>query len=261
MFLIFWKILANGMKNKQSSIKVVAASVTGALHKHNEQLCQDCFQHATGRNFVAVVSDGAGSAKFGKIGARVVCSTLCDLVKNRPFEQAEQAVVHALKIAREKLIRHRMNKSKNEMGLADFAATVVGVVYRQGKGVFFHIGDGAAIALRDNQGGDFVASRPANGDFSCETFFFTQMAWAENLRFTNFDGAQSLFLMSDGLTMFSFSKDYREIEKGFILPINDFLSKEKMKSRATRALANTLNTPRAQKLNPDDKTLIWAKVQ
>ena len=59
----------------------------------------------------------------------------------------------------------------------------------------------------------------------------------------------------------SFTRDYQDIEKNFILPINSFLKDEKVKNKATRALTNTLNMPKAQKLNPDDKTLVWAMIQ
>ena len=45
------------------------------------------------------------------------------------------------------------------------------------------------------------------------------------------------------------------------MPINEFLTNEACAAKAVRALHNTLNTPRAQKLNPDDKTLLWAKVK
>ena len=158
-------------------------------------------------------------------------------------------------------MRHRLNKTKDEKGIADFAATVVGIVYHKDEGLFFHIGDGAAIALKDDSYENFVASRPENGNFACETFFYTQQAWAENLRFTSFSNAHTIFLMSDGLTNFSFANDFKDIEKGFIVPINNFLRDEKAKTKAERALANTLNTPRAQKLNSDDKTLVWAKVK
>ena len=127
--------------------------------------------------------------------------------------------------------------------------------------MFFHIGDGAAIALTGDNYDNFIASKPENGNFSCETFFFTQQAWSENLRFTRYRDAKTIFLMTDGLTNFSFSNDYQNIEKGFIEPINNFLSEEKTRQKAVRALTNTLNTPRAQKLNTDDKTLVWAKVK
>ena len=67
-------------------------------------------------------------------------------------------------------------------------------------------------------------------------------------------------LMSDGLTNFSFAPDFSRIEPNFLLPINNFLDGEKLKTKAVRALSNTLNTMRAQKLNPDDKTFLWAKL-
>ena len=243
------------MKNKSQKIKVVAASVAGLLHVNKKIACQDCYKHVIGKNLVAVVSDGAGSAKYGKIGAKNVCEMLCDLLKNAPFTKIESEVIRAIKVVREKLLLHRFNKTKNEKGLHCFAATIVGVVYNKGKGIFFHIGDGAALSLCNST--DFVASRPENGSFSCETFFFTQNEWRENLRFTKIENAKSILLMSDGLTSFAFRSDFNEIEHKFIYPINDYLFNEKSLLKSKKALINTLNTPRAQKLNSDDKTLVW----
>ncbi len=127
-------------------------------------------------------------------------------------------------------------------------------------GFFFHIGDGAAIAFTAPDLSRYVASRPENGVFSCETYFYTMDDWEDTLRFTTFEQAYTLMLMSDGLTNFSFAPDFSRIEPNFLLPINNFLDGEKLKTKAVRALSNTLNTMRAQKLNPDDKTFLWVKL-
>ena len=240
---------------------IVATSVTGPYHRAKNLPCQDFYAHACrGDRLVAVVSDGAGSARYGKIGAKTVCDTLCDILISGSLHNVRQKVIDALEAARQKLIYHRFNKSKSENGLIDFAATVVGVVHDGEKGSFFHIGDGAALAFKNGEPSCFVASPPENGNFSCETFFFTQNNWAANLRFTEFSGLDTIFLMSDGLTNFAFSKDFDRIENGFILPIHDFLLTEKPEKKAGRALANTLNNAQARKLNQDDKTLLWAKL-
>ena len=66
--------------------------------------------------------------------------------------------------------------------------------------------------------------------------------------------------MSDGLTSFAFQPDFLDIEQNFIRPIDKFLHEEKSMIKARKALSNTLNMPRAQKLNSDDKTLVWIGV-
>lgn len=134
---------------------------------------------------------------------------------------------------------------------------MVGVIYHRNKGLFFHIGDGAALAFHQENFEHFTASRPENGAFSCETYFYTMDDWRDSLRFTSFDKAHTIFLMSDGLTNFTFSSDFRQIEKNFLVPIDNFLSQATNRRKARRALENTLNTAKARKLNSDDKTLLW----
>lgn len=249
------------MKKTPKTIRVVATKITGGLHQAKKTPCQDFYQYAcSGNKLVAVVSDGAGSAKYGKIGAKIICETLVNALINTPLKNYEAAVKKAIHSARERLVIHRLNKSKSVPEILNFSATVVGVVYHKNKGVFFHIGDGAGIALHNGNGetADYTLSRPANGRFSCETYFYTMDNWLESLRFTAIKKADALFLMTDGVTNFALSDDMQHLKNGFIEPINRFLKEEANKTRALRALNNTLDTKQARKLNSDDKTFLWA---
>lgn len=259
---LYWRTPATGMKNNPRQIAVIASSVTGLYHRAKNLPCQDYYKfNRRGKKIVAVVSDGAGSARYGKIGARIVCDTLCDILISAPLKDIRQKIIDAIDAARQKIIYHRYNKSKNEAGLIDFAATVVGMVFHKDKGIFFHIGDGAAIALPvDNTDNSVIISRPENGIFSCETYFYTMEDWKDCLRFTQFNKAESIMLMTDGVTGFAFKKDFAEIETNFIIPINRFLQ-ETNPAKALRALNNTLSTPQACRLNPDDKTFLWADLR
>ncbi|MBO7556705.1 MAG: protein phosphatase 2C domain-containing protein [Alphaproteobacteria bacterium] len=251
-------IRAIGMKDK---IRVLSACVRGPLHKIRNMPCQDyCKYSNKGENFVGIISDGAGSAKYGRIGAKILCDTLVDLLPNVPFSEIKPAILNSIEIAREKLQFHRLNSKNNSRGLMSFAATLVGVVYNNDKGIFFHIGDGAALAFLGGSFSKYVISKPENGAFSCETYFYTMDDWKDCIRFTFFDKAHTIMMMSDGVTGFSFLPNFTDIEPRFLLPIDNFLSKEKTKKIASRALYNTLSTDKAQKINPDDKTFLWIKL-
>ena len=247
------------MKKTSRSIRIVATKITGRLHLSKKTPCQDFYQYAcNGNKFVAVVSDGAGSAKYGKIGAKVICEMLVNVLINTPFKDIEKSVKETIERARERLIIHRLNKSKSEQEILNFSATMVGVVYHKNRGIFFHIGDGAGIAIHDDK--KYTISRPANGNFSCETYFYTMNNWQDSLRFTKIDKSESIFLMTDGVTNFALSEDMCKLKSGFIEPINRYLKNETNKLRALKALNNTLDTKQARKLNSDDKTFLWAEL-
>ena len=84
--------------------------------------------------------------------------------------------------------------------------------------------------------------------------------WKDCLRFTDFENANRILLMTDGVTGFAFSDDFYKIHRNFLIPVIEYLEHEPRKTYAVEALRNTLNNSRAQRLNADDKTILWAKL-
>ena len=248
--------------SKKQQIQVLATSICGALHQVKQLPCQDysCAK-IKGHKLVAVVSDGAGSAKYGKIGAKIICETLSDILVNSNMRNIKRDIIEAIEIARNKLINHPKNHRKDEYGLVDFSATLIGVFCHRDRGIFFHIGDGAGLAYNHNNTDFFTISEPENGAFSCETYFYTMTDWQNCLRYVTFENADRVMLMTDGVTGFVFSDDFYKIHRNFLIPVIDYLENEPRKTCAKNALANTLDDTRARRLNADDKTILWAKLK
>ena len=239
--------------------RVLNLSICGSLHKSKNLPCQDYACYKTkGKKIAAVVSDGAGSAKYGKLGAKTIAETVANRLLDSAYESVFEDIKEAIQITRDKLIFHRLNKTQSENNLADFSATLVGAFYDGEKGVFFHIGDGAGIVFLSDDYQNYIISEPENGAYSCETFFYTMPDWKINLRFTEFYNAKQLVLMTDGITGFVFD-DFGNLRNNFLVPIIQYLNDEPRKTYALSALKNTLASQKAMRINSDDKTFLWVK--
>lgn len=248
--------------------RVAGTSVTGPYHALNDELCQDRHhvQVTPDGALIALVSDGAGSAQYGGAGAAVVCEEVAASLasfagETRPaasrtlLRRSCRAVCAGIAAARARVL----DEMPPGASLDDYHATLVGAVMLPGLGgLFFHIGDGAGLAL---SGDRWLLSAPRNGQYSNETFFFTQPDWRRHLRFKLIEpGYDTIFLMSDGVTDLGFRQNGHgpEPHMGFFQPIGRFLSSAG-RDEGELALGATLDTPAARERSHDDKTLVWAQ--
>ena len=175
---------------------IAAGSATGTHHTHKGEPCQDAFDHSrSGEWMVAVVCDGAGSARHSDIGARHAAETIVrelilvldmapgTLEDARTFWR--KAVVASIGTARSQLRASLAGHPSTD--LADYHSTVVGAAAGPDYGFFFHIGDGAGFAVQRDCFDSTATTTPENGAYADQTFFYTMDNWREHLRLTFFD--------------------------------------------------------------------------
>ncbi len=249
--------------------RIAAASVAGFSHEEAGTGCQDAYEVRITENsfLVSVVSDGAGSAPRSIEGARIISSDVAHFVAAKasalsntfglPLDEPIvcEWVQSGVALARERLSQRA---AETNGSLGDFHATMVGTIVGLSGGVFFHIGDGAACAVRADNLEDAVVSLPENGEYANETFFVTEREWCDHLRLTSFGPAYDMIaLMSDGLTPFALTSGSPKPYRPFFEPLAKHLAAH-TREDGERALIATLRKPEIRKITGDDKTLVWA---
>lgn len=245
--------------------RVAGTSVAGPCHANDD--CQDRHrvQVTPGGVLIALVSDGAGSAKFGGEGADLLCAHVANalalhLGKGKPKAIDAQALARAVDdgIAAARTAAEALGAEKG-VELAAFHATLVGAVVVPKKGgLFFHIGDGAALAVAP-ESERWLMSAPRNGEYADTTYFFTEPDWRDNLRFSAIEpGYDTVFVMSDGVTELGLQG--AEPHMPFFEPIGRFLAGAS-REEGELALRATLDGEAARGRSNDDKTLVWAQAR
>lgn len=241
--------------------RVFGASVVGKSHLDKGLPCQDAHAHANvGESLVAVVCDGAGSARHSELGAQFVANTLAQALARRLEQGAAIAQLHdGMLMDCMAQVRGALEELADNHGalLDDYATTVVGVVMGPSVGVFFHLGDGVGVAQLEN--GSELISLPANGEYANETYFLSGERWRDQLRLLPIPrGVRGLVLMSDGCMPFAMGKHNAALYAPFMSAVQNYLRGVDDVVAGNHALAQTLLDPRTHQITGDDKTLLLA---
>ncbi len=242
-----------------------SARCRGTSHVRSDTECQDALYCAlvgpVEDVFVAIVSDGAGSAAYGKQGAIIVCRTIMTCAR-RHFSQTEHLPTDAdvrswLDDARDAIATASEHRSLERRQLA---ATLVAVLAAKDECLVLHIGDGGAV-VRGHDTGWICPSWPANGEYASMTYFVTDDPEPQ-LRITRVSHrVNCVAVFSDGLERlaldFARQNPHAPFFDGMFRPVLQGAKTGKNK-KLSQSLATYLDSAAVNDRTDDDKSLILA---
>ena len=248
--------------------KYTGQSVIGTSHVKTQTPCQDAYAIAMlDDRLVAVVADGAGSAKHAEIGAQLITAEAVALVKAwPPFEDTEaawqQLMLRLVETLRAKL---QAKAAEQNCELKDLAATFLCAIVTGHKIVGGQIGDGAIIYGKEDQADLTLLIPPKRTEYLNETTFLTSDNYLENLQIIYADKGiiDRVAVLSDGLQMLALNmkSDPPEPYQTFFRPFFESLDTVADDAERERHLQAFLASPRVCSRTDDDKTLLFASRQ
>ncbi|HXB73444.1 MAG TPA: PP2C family serine/threonine-protein phosphatase [Candidatus Acidoferrales bacterium] len=247
--------------------KYAAASVIGTSHQgSSEGVCQDshaCQYLQQSSAFVAVVSDGAGSASHSQLGSRRTCDYIMERATDASAETilSRDFAVDVLDGLRQGL---QELADASEQQLRDFACTMLVAVICGNRAAFWQIGDGAmCFRIRDSETFQY-AFWPDKGEYANETSFVTQANAQQHLEFDLSDcEIVQLAVFSDGLERLALDFTKGEPHNGFFNGLFPYLSPFEAGHAVniSSQIAGFLGSERVTRRTDDDKTLILAALE
>ena len=237
-----------------------SASVIGTSHIQKGDRLQDAYAvvELAGGGILAVVSDGAGSAKFGAFGAWLTCRFLSvrfrEWVRANPELPCDEELAAWIDELRDQIsaIATRRKSTPRQ-----FAATLAVVVATPDESVTLHIGDSAVVGRKGAQW--HVLCWPENGEYASSTYFVTDDP-EPRLNIARHPREHNAFaLFSDGVGDLALSHREQAAHPRFFDPMFrpvDAASGEGRLVELSAKLATYLAGPSVCERTDDDKTLI-----
>lgn len=267
----------NFSQNRNKKIwKVLGEPVCGTSHSQRGQPCQDAHTWVTLPNsmLVAAVSDGAGSATLGEVGATAAVraavralehklSKICpEISEKTPVfcdacgeEDWRNLLNVALQAARQEI---EEAASARNYPLRDLAATLIVLVATPDFVTAAQVGDGAVV-VGDGDGNITALTTPQIGEYINETIFLISPDYlsAAQFAFRRCD-VRSLAILSDGLQMLALHMPGGNPHEPFFAPLFRFVAESQDELAAQEQLAEFLSSPRVRARTDDDITLLLA---
>jgi serine/threonine protein phosphatase PrpC len=238
---------------------VSSAVAQGISHKATNLPCQDNAAHKTITSLnssIAVISDGAGSVARSQIGSKTLVDVMCSILGS--YLETEKNVTKA---GLTTIIKVGINQVRGKLiesgDLSEFHATALILVQLPKKIFTFHIGDGSLnIGSYDKKNNITITrSEPENGEFSNETFFFTEDTWEQHMRICEVENPCFYVVCSDGIDPFIWNSN-TGTRFDFILPLITKLQTLKNEGNGCNFLNEIITDPRTDAVTSDDKSLI-----
>jgi hypothetical protein len=243
---------------------VVGAAVRGVSHERLDLPCQDAqgWRVLPPGIVIAVVADGAGTARLSDQGAQAAVSETLRFLEaaledhlpedGRAWEELlRDAFYAAQQVVLD--LAGSLGESSRELActLAVAIATAGGLVAGQ-------VGDGAVV-FQEASGELTAATRLQRGEYANETHFLVQEDALEQADIEFFARPlQSLAVMSDGLIRLALKMPSQEPYPPFFQPLFRFATGIASDSGAEKQLAQFLGSARVNERTDDDKALVLA---
>ena len=216
---------------------LVAGSVRGKLHAHKAMYRDDAFAFdcVDGWHILAV-SDGAGSAKLSRVGARVTCDAAVGAMKtmiggyaistkegpqppDRDLMQLRAFLTQAACAARDGIIREAHKRQVSDRDLYCTLLLCIHTTWKDDLDLLaaIQVGDGS-IGIYTGDGTCKLLGIADHGEFSSETVFVTsfkqliEMPYDRRVLFSLKRDVRCIGIMSDGVSDDFFPEDKRLIE-------------------------------------------------
>lgn len=259
----------------QSSWQVYGASSIGKSHIDSNLPNQDSiYLQKTQDGMVAVVCDGAGSAKFSQAGAAFFSQSIAQMLLGLSVShsgialdlgQLKQQII-------EQLLQIRLDLQSQlpaESSLRDYHTTFTGLlIHANHQALLVQIGDSPLITSQ------FVVRHPyidyftnlqvygddSKNEYVNETHFITQDNWQSFLRVEPIDLSQvdCLALMSDGCAdlVFEGANVTPKIYRPFFGNLLFNLTQSQSSQQGSAIIEQALGNPATYRLTGDDKSLV-----
>lgn len=237
-----------------------AASEIGTSHIHTGGRLEDAYAVSLMANdsIFAVVSDGAGSAKFGVYGAWLVCRTLNVHVREWLQDNAELPS-DALLAEWIDDLRDRISAiaDQRETTPRQFAATLAAVLVTPDEILTLQIGDSGIVGRRGTEWD--VLCWPENGEYASTTYFVTDDP-EPRLKIARQPREHDAFaLFSDGVGDLALSQSEQAAHSKFFAPMMRPVDSATTGGRLpdlSSKLRSYLAGPAVCERTDDDKTLV-----
>lgn len=252
--------LASSRVSRRKLPAIVGASVRGSSHERSDMPCQDCFavRRLPSGVTVAAVSDGAGSAPSGNVGATmavdaavVALSAAC--ARPRPPTRAQ--MLQTVQLAKWVVEREAEYHSRP---VSEFATTLIAFAFMSRWLRVVQIGDGAVVCSTTENALRAV-TQPDNGEYANQTVFVTSPGALFRVQTASVDGLISgVAAFTDGMQMLALKMPDGIPHRPFFEPLFRFCAHSSDREDADGELARFLQSPRVRDRADDDLTLVLA---